>query len=75
MANDFNIVEGSFLVRGNTGSVGINIWDKVFKNGPRKICGRQPLRKQTIVLFNFLKCCLPQISLRPFLNALSHMLF
>ena len=20
------------------------IWDKVFKNGPRKICGRQPLR-------------------------------
>ena len=20
-----------------------NIWDKVFKNGPSKICGRQPL--------------------------------
>ena len=24
-----------------------DIWDKVFKNGPRKICGRQPLRKFT----------------------------
>ena len=22
----------------------INIWDKVFKNGPSKICGRQPLK-------------------------------
>ena len=21
-----------------------NIWDKVFKNGPSKICGRQPLK-------------------------------
>ena len=21
------------------------IWDKVFKNGPSKICGRQPLKK------------------------------
>ena len=20
------------------------VWDKVFKNGPRKICGRQPLK-------------------------------
>ena len=20
------------------------MWDKVFKNGPRKICGRQPLK-------------------------------
>ena len=20
------------------------IWDKIFKNGPRKICGRQPLK-------------------------------
>ena len=35
-----------------------NIWDKVFKNGPSKICGRQPLKnlkvygllKQTISL-------------------------
>ena len=23
----------------------IHIWDKVFKNGPSKICGRQPLKK------------------------------
>ena len=22
----------------------INIWDKVFKNGPNKFCGRQPLK-------------------------------
>ena len=21
------------------------MWDKVFKNGPSKICGRQPLKK------------------------------
>ena len=25
-------------------SGGFNIWDKVFKNGPSKICGRQPLK-------------------------------
>ena len=38
-----------------------NIWDKVFKNGPSKICGRQPLKitkgmvwlKLTILLQNF----------------------
>ena len=23
----------------------MHIWDKVFKSGPRKICGRQPLKK------------------------------
>ena len=23
---------------------GKNIWDEVFKNGPSKICGRQPLK-------------------------------
>ena len=44
----------------NYSSVNINsmfIWDKVFKNGPSKICGRQPLKnlkgyglpKQTIL--------------------------
>ena len=42
----------------------ISIWDKVFKNGPSKICGRQPL--------SFFKGCLPQILLGPFLNTLSH---
>ena len=26
------------------------IWVKVFKNGPSKICGRQPMTKQTISL-------------------------
>ena len=37
------------------------MWDKVFKNGPIEICGRQPLKslkyygllKQTILLQNF----------------------
>ena len=30
------------------------IWDKVFKNGPNKICGRQPLKDFTwSVLDNF----------------------
>ena len=57
-----------------------NIWDKVFKNGPSKICGRQPLKNlkghglyKQIALRMF-KGCLPQILLGPFLNALSHKL-
>ena len=29
--------------RFDTFSVNVPIWDKVFKNGPGKICGRQPL--------------------------------
>ena len=41
-----------------------SIWDKVFKNGLSKICGRQP--------FKFLEDCLPQILLGPFLNTFSH---
>ena len=24
--------------------IGIDIWDKVFKSGPSRICGRQPLK-------------------------------
>ena len=51
-----------------------NIYVKVFKNGPSKICGRQPLKnlkrydlpKQTMSLQSF-KGCLPQILLGPFL--------
>ena len=43
------------------------IWDKVFKNGPRNICGRQSLKH----LKNM--ACLPQILLGPFLNTLSHL--
>ena len=40
-----------------------NIWDKVFKkNGPSKICGRQPLQN-----------LLPQILLGQFLNTLSYL--
>ena len=52
------------------------VWEKVLKNGPSKICGRQPLKdlkghgllKQTISL----QGCLPQILLGPILNTLSH---
>ena len=52
-------------------------WDKVFKNGPSKICGWQPLKKfeevwtiQTIPLQMF-EGCLPKTLLGPFLNTLS----
>ena len=56
------------------------IWDKVFKNGPSEICGRQPLKifwkyaflKETMSL-QFFKICLPQTLLGPFLNTLSHL--
>ena len=49
------------------------LYENVFKNGPSKICGRQPfknlkgygLRKQ-----NFFKGRLPQILFGPFLNTL-----
>ena len=39
-------------------------WVKVFKNGPSKICERQPLKK--------FKGCLTQIIIGPFLNTLNH---
>ena len=56
-----------------------NIWDKVFRDGPSKTCGRQPLKnwkghgllKQTIHLHIFLDC-LSQILLSLFLNTLPH---
>ena len=48
-------------------------WVKVFKNGPSKICGRQPLKKlKWYGLPKIFKGCLPQISLGPFLNTLTH---
>ena len=45
------------------GQYSIRFWDKVFKNGPNKICGRQPLKnlkwyglpRQTVSLQFFLK--------------------
>ena len=54
------------------------IWFKVFKNGPSKICGRQPLKKNSsnmFCLYNFklFKECLPQIFFGPFLNTFTHM--
>ena len=54
------------------------IWVKVFKNGPSKICGRQPLKNLKwyglLYHFKFFKGWLPQILLGPFLNSLSHIL-
>ena len=57
---------------------GSRIWDKIFKNGPGKIYGRQPLKyfngyallKPNIYLQIFAGC-LPQILLCPFLNIFS----
>ena len=52
------------------------IWDKVFKNGPSKICGRQPLKNLKgygLLPFKFLKGYHPQILLGPSLNTLSHL--
>ena len=51
------------------------IWVKVFKNGPSKICGRQPLKNLVIwsaLHFKFFKGCLPKILVGPFLNTLTH---
>ena len=51
-----------------------NKWDKALKNGPSKICGRQPLKNLKgygLLTFHFFKDCLPQISPEPFLNTLS----
>ena len=53
-------------------------WDKVFKSGPSKICGRQLLKclKDLVCLsrpypFKFFKGCLPKCLLGPFLNIFS----
>ena len=51
---------------------GSNKWNKVFKNGPSKICGRQPLKNLSgygclskQYPFKFFKGCLLQILLGP----------
>ena len=54
------------------------IWDKVFKNGPGRICGSQPLKnlkgyrllKQMISHSNFLKAAFHKFLFDPFLNTL-----
>ena len=47
--------------------------EQIFKNGPSKTCGRQPLKnlKEYGLLKQSFKGCLPQILLDPFLNTLS----
>ena len=46
-------------------------WVKVFKNGPSKICGRQPF---IIKNFKWYQGCLPQILLGPFLKTLTYLI-
>ena len=43
----------------------IDPWDRVFKNGPSKLCGREPLK---IWRGGRFKDCLPQVLFGPFLN-------
>ena len=54
--------------------INCNKWEKVFKNGPSKIYARQSLKNLKGFDFKFLKGCLLQILLGPFLNTLSQML-
>ena len=49
--------------------------DKVFKNGPSKICGRQPLKNLKGYGLLLFKGCIPQILLGLFLNTLSKTAF
>ena len=58
----------------------IDIWVKVFNNGPSKICGGQPLKfcSDMVCLsrpyhFKSFKGCLPQILIGSSLNNLTHM--
>ena len=44
-------------------------WNKVLKNEPSKICGRQPLKNLKGPVF--FKDCVPQILFGPFLNSVS----
>ena len=55
----------------------IYILVKVFKNGPSKICGRQPLKdlKWYDLHIKFFKDWLLQILLGPFLNTLTYLSF
>ena len=57
----------------------IIIWDKVFKNGPSKICGGHPIKNlkgyglvSRTYPFKLFKGCLLHILLDPFLNTLFH---
>ena len=50
------------------------IWDKVFKNGPSIICGRQPLKDLKGDQETSFKGYLPQILLDTFLNTLFKLL-
>ena len=55
-------------------------WNKVFKSGPSKIYGRQPLKNlkgymvclSKLHPFKFVKGCVPQILLGPLLNTWTH---
>ena len=48
------------------------IWVKVFKNGPKKICGRQPLKNMKWYQFKYFEGCLAEILFGPFWNIFTH---
>ena len=57
-----------------------NNWDKLIKNGPSEICGRQPLKILSDMIclsrlhhFRFFRGCLPQIFLGSLWNILSQL--
>ena len=43
IASSFSYYQ-EIIKRGNLESLSKDLWVKVFKNGPSKICGRQPLK-------------------------------
>ena len=51
-----------------------NIWGKVFKNGPSEIFGETAFKKFEVIWSALNFSFVPQISLGPFLNTLSHSL-
>ena len=65
------IIKGSLKKKLHKKSRLTIIWVKVFKNGPRKICGRQPF---IIKNFKWYQGCLPQILLGPFLKTLTYLI-
>ena len=46
IANNKGVTEGGIIIK-----LLNNIWAKVFKNGPNKICGRQPLKIWSYMIF------------------------
>ena len=71
------------IFAGDLMTFAIYVWNKVFKNGPTKICRIQPLNKKFKVIWSWKQTLLPQIFKSckshilhaPFLNTLSRVHF